>query len=375
MNSETINPFLGLDPKDVLRVTSSLVDFPSFSRQEKELCDSLQEWIGNYRSDAVFTRISNTLIVQVNKVEDKFSELPILLAGHLDTVPCAQFEGQTNDKARLVGDKLYGLGTADMKSGVAVMLALLADISVPATFVFYEAEEIAEKYNGLRLVAEENPDLIKAKWAILLEPTNGQLEMGCQGALTAHARFFGKKAHSARPWMGDNAIHKCVKVLDRAVQESKAQVEVEVEGLTYTPTVQVTMIEGGVAANVIPDVIDITINHRFAPDVSEADASEFIVDICKGADEVEITSISAGAVPAMEHPLVDFAKSKGRTLVPKVAWTDVARFYKLGVLAVNCGPGDPTLCHTPHEHIEVSKLQETYKFLTEFIGGLARQKG
>lgn len=369
MNSKTANPFFDIDPTDVFEVTKALVDFPSLSRDESALCDALHEWIAELRSDAKFTRISNTLIVQLNQSELVDGDLPVLLAGHLDTVPAAQFDGHINDKARLIGNKLYGLGTSDMKSGLAVMIALIPDISLSSTFVFYEAEEISEIYNGLKFVVEQAPELVKAKWAILLEPTNGQLEMGCQGALTAHARFFGKKAHSARPWMGENAIHKGAQVLERASKAAQSLVEVEVEGLTYPPTLQVTMISGGVAANVIPDELDITINHRFAPDVRPESAITYMHEICEGADEVEVTSIAPGAIPAMTHPLVDFAKSKGRALIPKVAWTDVARFYALGVPAVNCGPGDANLCHTPGEHVEVSKLQDTYEFLKEFIEG------
>lgn len=367
MNTKKENPFIGLDPTDVLEITKALVDFPSVSLQEAEICDALQEWLTQIRNDAVFTRLSNSLIVQVNQSENN-SELPVILAGHLDTVPPTLFEDQNNDKARLVDGKLFGLGTADMKSGVAVMIALLSDISIPATFIFYEAEEIAEKYSGLRLIVEQAPELVQAKWAILLEPTDGQLEMGCQGALTAHARFFGKKAHSARPWMGENAIHKCSKTLEKVVAESKSLVKVEVEGLTYSPTLQATLIQGGVAANVIPDFIDLTVNHRFSPDVTEDQAKAYVSEICQEADEIEVSSISGGAVPAMEHPLVSFATSKGRTLVPKVGWTDVARFYKLGVSAVNCGPGDATLCHTPGEYVELSKLQDTFEFLKDFIG-------
>lgn len=370
MEANLINPFLSLDPKDVLSVTKALVELASLSHQEQEICDSLSEWILNVRPDADLERVSNTLAVKINHSTLSSGELPVILAGHLDTVPSAKFDGQTNATPRIVQDKLYGLGTSDMKSGLAVMIALLADIEIPSTFIFYEAEEVAEKFNGLRLLRDSKPELMQGKWAILLEPTNGQLEMGCQGALRAHARFVGKRAHSARPWMGENAIHKGAKTLEKASKIAQSLVEVELEGLTYTPTLQVTMIEGGVAANVIPDALDITINHRFTPDIDGEVATEFVRDLCSDADEFEVTSIANGAVPAMDHPLVQFGKSRGKKLVPKVAWTDVARFYALGIPALNCGPGDATLCHTPGEYVEISKIEETYNFLKEFIGEL-----
>ena len=360
-----MNPFLELDARDVLSVTRALIDCESVSKHEENLCDNLQEWLGSLRPDATLTRLQNNLIVQVNHGTGK---KPILLAGHIDTVPPAEFEGASNHKSRIVDDTLYGLGSADMKSGVAVMIALLADIKISSTFVFYECEEIAEEFNGLRYIVNNSPELLEASWAILLEPTDSQLEMGCQGSLTAKARFVGKRAHSARPWMGINAIHKASKVLARAVEESEAQPKVEIEGLTYTPALQVTLIEGGVAANVIPDSSVVTVNHRFAPDTSPEKAQAYVVDqVCAGADEVSITSIAGGAMPAMDHPLVAFARENGRQLVPKIGWTDVARFYWLDIPAVNCGPGDALLCHRADEHIKIEKLNETFEFLHDFI--------
>ncbi|HMS25156.1 MAG TPA: succinyl-diaminopimelate desuccinylase [Acidimicrobiia bacterium] len=358
------NPFLSLDPTNVLEVTKALINTESLSRSEDALCSALHEWIAQLRPDARMTRLSNTLIVHIG---DHDADFPVVLAGHLDTVPAAQYEGALNNVARVVDEKLFGLGSADMKSGVAVMIALLSDISIASTFVFYEAEEIADKYNGLRLIVEQRPELVAGKWAILLEPTNGGLEMGCQGALTVKASFAGQRAHSARPWMGVNAIHKSIQTLAGAIEASTVQSELEVEGLRYTSTLQITMIEGGVAANVIPDVCDVTINHRYTPDVSPDEAENYLRELCSDADEVTVGSNSAGAMPAFDHPLVAFAKEQGREIVPKVAWTDVARFYALGIPAVNCGPGDAELCHRADEHIVISKLDETYKFLKSFI--------
>ena len=361
------NPFLDIDPKNLIDITKALVDFSSFSKEEKQICDALHDWISKVRPDAKFVRVSNTLIVQVNHGESSSSELPIMLAGHLDTVPSAIYEGEINTKAQLVDDKIYGLGTTDMKSGLAVMISLLVDISVPSTFVFYEAEEIGDIFNGLRIVVEKDPELLACKWAILLEPTNGQIELGCQGSLNARVRFNGKRAHSARPWMGENAIHRGAPVLERIVAQSNSQADVVIGDLTYPPTLQVTQIGGGVASNVIPGSFEFVINHRFTPDTSGDSAQAYIASICESADEVEYISITEGAMPALDHPLVHFARSKDRELVPKVAWTDVARFYSLDIPAVNCGPGDANLAHTPGEYVEVQKLNETYEFLNEFI--------
>lgn len=255
-----------------------------------------------------------------------------------------------------------------MKSGVAIMIALLADISVPSTFVFYEAEEIADKYNGLRLIKETRPELLSGKWAILLEPTNSQLEMGCQGAITVEARFKGVRAHSARPWMGENAIHKSMELLARASKLSQSQQEVQINGLTFTPALQVTKLNAGIAANIIPDNCDIMINHRYSPDVTALGAERYMREIvCSGADDVLVISNTAGALPAMDHPLVAYAQQAGREVVPKVAWTDVARFFELGIPALNCGPGDPKLCHRADEHIVISQLDETFQFLKDFL--------
>jgi succinyl-diaminopimelate desuccinylase len=359
--------FADLDPMDLLAVTRALVDTPSISLQEDELCSALHEWIPTFRADAELTRIKNTLIV---KIGHRDGELPIVFAGHIDTVPVAEYNGSTNDVSTIDGDKLYGLGTSDMKSGVAVMIALLTDISQPSTFIFYEAEEIADEYNGLRYLAENHPEHLAGKWAILHEPTNGGLEMGCQGAVTIDATFHGQRAHAARPWMGENAIHKLENTLVRAIKASQSQPQLEVQGLTYTSTLQITKMAGGVADNVIPDRATLTVNHRFIPSVSRDEAESYVIDLCSEADEISIESISSGAMPAFDHPLFEYAKSHNKEIIAKVGWTDVARFYALGVPAVNCGPGDSSLCHRADEYIEITKLQETYEFLKDFLASL-----
>jgi succinyl-diaminopimelate desuccinylase len=361
------NPLLEIDPRDPVATTCALVDFPSVSHEEEALCDALAEWISSFRSDATVTRVANSLVVGIGAQKN-----PVVFAGHIDTVPATQYDGELNATARQNGERIFGLGSSDMKSGVAIMIALLADIQIPSTFVFYECEEVEEKYSGLKKIIDEQPELVNnAAWAILLEPTDGQIEMGCQGSITAIARFNGLRAHSARPWLGENAIHKSLAVAERAVDHSQSQHEVEILSLTFTPSLSVTRINGGFSDNVIPDECEIAINHRFTPNVSQEKAQSYVIEeICAGADSVEVTSVSAGAMPAFGHPLVTFAQNNGRELVPKLGWTDVSRFYALGIDAVNCGPGDANLAHKADEHVLVSKINDTYALLKSFIDSL-----
>ena len=359
------NPFLTLTATDILSVTQALINVESESKNEENLCDLLEEWIGNIRPDSKIRRVRNNLVVQIG---DQDTDTPGIFAGHIDTVPAASNDGISNQSWHIDGERLYGLGSSDMKSGVAIMIALLSIIESSSTFVFYECEEIAEEFSGLKYLVENYPELLDAKWAVLLEPTDGQLELGCQGSVTVKAIFNGKRAHSARPWMGENAIQKSINVLDRALKESQSQPKVEIEGLTYTPALQITMIDGGTSGNVIPDRCVATINHRFSPDVSADQAKSYLIhEVCEGADEVEISSIFGGAMPEVNHPLVQFGLAEGRELVPKIGWTDVARFASMGIPAVNCGPGDATLAHMSDEHIEISKLNETYELLKKFV--------
>lgn len=360
-----VNPLFDIDTNDILGLTRALVDIESVSKNEENLCNLIQEWVEKIRPDAKVTRARNNLVVQIG---DQINDKPIILAGHIDTVPPATTNGVSNQASRIEGDFLVGLGASDMKSGVATMISIIADIQISSTFIFYECEEIAEEFSGLRYLATEHSDLLDGKWAILLEPTNGQLEMGCQGSLNVEATFTGVRAHSARPWMGENAIHKAAKTLENGVRESTNQPEVDLDGLIYTPALQVTAIEGGVAKNIIPDQCIININHRFSPDVSADAAQKYVFEtICDGADKLDVKSIAAGAIPAMDHPIVEYATKNGRQLVPKIGWTDVARFYELGIPAVNCGPGDPLMCHRADENVEISKLIDGYEFLRDFI--------
>ncbi len=363
----TVNYFNGVDPRDLLEVTKALINTESVSGQEDELCNLLIEYVKSFRPDAEIVRIANSFVVKVNA---KNGEVPVIFAGHLDTVPVAEHNGQKNNVATISDGNLFGLGASDMKSGLAVMVALLADIEISSHFVFYEAEEVEAQHSGLLKIRESDPTLLDGKCAILLEPTDGKIELGCQGTISAKAVFNGKRAHSARPWMGENAIHKSVKVLEKLVQESKSQPQLEIEGLTYTSALSVTTIAGGVARNVIPDYCELVLNHRYSPNISAQDAENYVRSLCSEADEIEIVDNTPGAMPSIDHPIVPFAKETNVELVPKVAWTDVARFSEWGVAAVNCGPGDPAFAHRSDEHIQIKKLEETYNLLSKFINTL-----
>jgi succinyl-diaminopimelate desuccinylase len=292
-----------------------------------------------------------------------------VLAGHLDTVPA-----NGNEVPRREGDTLYGLGAADMKGGLAVLLTLAEALSArldaarfDATIVFYEAEEIAEEFNGLRRLFAQRPDLVAGDLAVLLEPTGGWVEAGCQGTLHVRATFRGARAHSARPWMGSNAIHRASDVLARlAAHEADT---VDVDGLPYRESLQVVRIEGGIANNVVPDVCSIVVNRRFAPAYTIDEARAQVEALLDGADEIEVINASPAAPPNLWDPLVaELVGTFDLGVRPKLGWTDVARFAAHGVPALNFGPGDPEIAHTAGEHVSRESLDGCYAVLGRFLG-------
>jgi succinyl-diaminopimelate desuccinylase len=297
----------------------------------------------------------------------------IVLAGHLDTVPV-----NGNDVAHLDGDRLSGLGSADMKGGLAVMLRLAEQaarhperLRHDVTFVFYEAEEIADEFNGLRKLFERRPDLPTGDFAIALEPTDAWLEAGCQGTIHVRATVTGARAHTARPWMGQNAIHAAADVVQRAAGFGNPTVVID--GLEYRESLQVVEIAGGVARNVVPDRCSIVVNRRFAPDRSLDDAvADTLSLLGPGPDgpviDLEVVGASPGAHPNLGHPLVaDFASRLGLAVRPKLGWTDVARFAAHGVPAVNFGPGDAAIAHTADEWVLGSSIERCWRTLVRFL--------
>jgi succinyl-diaminopimelate desuccinylase len=281
----------------------------------------------------------------------------------LDTVPINR-----NFPSRREGDVLHGCGTVDMKGGDAVMLAIAA-LSAEArhdlTFVFYDCEEIEAERNGLTRIEREAVEWLTGDLAIVCEPSNGTVEAGCQGTMRVEVRTWGKRAHTARAWMGENAIHGMGEALRRL--EAYVPRQPEIDGCRYHEGLQAVKISGGVAGNVVPDEAVLTVNHRFAPDRSVEQAEQHLREVFEGF-EVVVTDFSGGALPGLQAPAArELVEAAGGVPVAKLGWTDVARFAALGMPAVNFGPGDPTLAHTQEEHVQVQQITGCFDVLKRFL--------
>ncbi|MGH9050006.1 MAG: succinyl-diaminopimelate desuccinylase [Acidimicrobiia bacterium] len=353
------------DAGDLLTLTAALVAVPSPSHREEALASAVEQRLRGRAPDLMVERVGENVIART----DLGRERRIVLGGHLDTVP-----PNGNERPRVEGDVLHGLGSADMKGGVAVLLRLAEELTAPGaeprhdvTLAFYECEEVAEEHNGLRRLFEERPEVLAGDFAVLLEPTDCWVEAGCQGTLHVRASFDGVRAHSARPWIGRNAIHEAAPALARvAAHEADT---VEVDGLAYRESLEVVGIEAGVARNVVPDACAFVVNRRFAPAYTVDDAIEQMRALLDDADEVEVLSASPPAPPNLTHPLVaEFVESLGLPVRPKLGWTDVARFASRGVPAVNFGPGDPELAHTADELVHRASVERAYDVLAGFVG-------
>jgi succinyl-diaminopimelate desuccinylase len=347
---------------DAADLTAALVDVESVSGNEAHLADLVEHALRAYPVLAV-SRDGNVVLARTSLDRPQ----RVVLAGHLDTVPIA-----SNVPSRLEGNVLHGCGTADMKSGLAVMLRVAhlvgrgdLDPRVDLTWVSYDCEEVEAARNGLGRLARTRPAELAGDLAILLEPTSGVVEGGCQGTLRVAVRTSGVRAHSARSWLGSNAIHAAAPVLDRlAAYEARV---VDVEGLTYREGLNAVGISGGVAGNVIPDECTVTVNFRFAPDRSEADALDHVRDVFSGFD-VALSDSAPGARPGLDSPAAAaFVAAVGGQARAKLGWTDVARFGDLGIPAVNFGPGDPNLAHKPEEHVSVPAILEAEAALVRFL--------
>ena len=328
-------------------LTARLVDAESVSGAEKPLADAIEAALRPLPHLTIH-RDGNVVIARTSLGRDQ----RVVLAGHIDTVPVAD-----NVPSRLERGVLYGCGSSDMKSGVAVQLRLAALLPEPnrdVTYVFYDCEEVEAERNGLLRVATNSPDLLAGDLAVLMEPTDGLVEGGCQGTLRAEVVAAGKRSHSARSWMGVNAIHEAGGILD--VLRAYEPAEPEVDGLTYREGLNAVFIGGGVAGNVIPDECVATVNFRFAPDRSPEQAADHVREVFAGF-EVRVTDVAGGARPGLgESAAASFARAIGGTPRAKLGWTDVARFSSLGIAAVNYGPGDPLFAHRADEHVDVAAI-------------------
>ncbi|WP_181310231.1 succinyl-diaminopimelate desuccinylase [Nocardioides campestrisoli] len=332
---------------DAVALTEQLVNIESVSHDEARIADAVEQALRALPHLQVVRR-GHTLVARTELGREE----RVVLAGHLDTVPV-----NDNLPARLEDGVLHGLGTCDMKGGDAVMLRLAATVPEPRrdlTFIFYEAEEVADVHNGLRLLAESDPELMKADFAILMEPSNASVEAGCQGTLRVEVRTHGERAHSARSWRGVNAIHAVHEVLARLAAYQPRQPVID--GLTYHEGLNAVRIHGGVAGNVVPDECVVEVNYRYAPDRSPEEAVAYVTEFFDGF-ELEVTDLAPGALPGLDRPAARaFVDAVGGEVAPKFGWTDVARFSALGVPAVNYGPGDPLFAHKQDEQVPVTDI-------------------
>ncbi|MGZ4434690.1 MAG: succinyl-diaminopimelate desuccinylase [Trebonia sp.] len=330
-------------------LTAQLVDIASVSGGEGPLAEAIEAALRRVPQLSV-ARDGNAVVARTHLGRAE----RVVLAGHIDTVPIAE-----NVPSRRDGSRLYGCGSTDMKGGVAVALRLAATVAAPQrdlTFVFYDCEEVEADRNGLRRLSDRQPEWLAGDFAVLLEPTDGVVEGGCQGTMHADVQVPGERAHSARSWLGRNAIHAAANVLE--VLRGYQPRQPEVEGLVYCEGLNAVHIAGGVAGNVIPDSCVVTVNYRFAPDRSAEQAEQHIREMFP-AWQVEITDVAAGARPGLDRPAAAaFVASVGGTPRAKLGWTDVARFSALGVPAVNYGPGIPEVAHTQGEYVELAQIPE-----------------
>jgi succinyl-diaminopimelate desuccinylase len=343
---------------DVVTLTEQLVNIESVSGNEKTIADAVEAELRRLGHLDV-TRIGNNVVARTSQGHPD----RVVIAGHLDTVPL-----NDNLPARRDPERLHGLGSCDMKGGVAVALRLAATMSSTnrdLTFLFYECEEVEAHRNGLKLLAEAHPELLEADFAILMEPSNSVVEAGCQGTLRVDVTARGERAHSARSWNGVNAIHGAGEILHRLnAYEPRRPV---IDGLEYHEGLNAVFIKGGVAGNVLPDACTVSVNFRFAPDRSEEQAQEHVREVFDGFD-VEVTDSAPGAMPGLGLPAAAaFVAAVGGTANPKFGWTDVARFSALGVPAVNFGPGDPLLAHKQDESVPLEHLRRAEQQLRSWL--------
>lgn len=349
---------------DLVSLTAALIDIPSVSHDEGPLADIVERSLAGIEA-LECVRVGDSIVARTSTGARE----RVVLAGHLDTVPPAG-----NLPHRIDGSTLYGLGSVDMKGGIAVMLHL-AGLLRPGwdararkrdlTFVFYAGEEVASEFNGLARIVRERPELLACDAAVLLEPTDGLVEAGCQGTLRAEISVRGSRAHSARSWMGVNAVHGAREVLER-LERYQARQPV-IDGLQFREGLNAVGICGGVAGNVIPDLCTVTVNYRFAPDVSVSAARDHVRQVFDGFD-MDVVDEAPGALPGLGLDVVDaFVSAVGQPPRAKLGWTDVARFSALGTPALNFGPGDPALAHAPNEGVAIPQLQRCADVLRTWL--------
>jgi len=354
-------PVLDLSVSSV-DLTRTICDIPSVSGDEKALADAIDHAVRALPHLDVY-RDGDTIVARTNLGRAQ----RVVIAGHIDTVP-VNHNLPTRELEEEGERMLWGRGTVDMKAGVAVQLKLAAELVSPwvdITWMWYDHEEVDADLNGLTRLSRTRPDLFAGDFAILGEPSNGQVEGGCNGNLRAVVRTHGVRAHSARAWMGENAIHRAAPVLGR-LADHRPQ-EVPVDGLVYREGLNAVRIRGGIAGNVIPDLCEVEINYRFAPSRTPDEAVAHVREVMDGF-EVEVVDLAPGARPGLDAPLAqEFVAAVGAEPRPKYGWTDVARFSALGVPAVNYGPGDASLAHHDEERVPLAQIEDVERGLRAWL--------
>jgi len=346
---------------DLVQLTAELVGVPSVSGNEGAIAERVARHLAGLPGK--LTRVAHNVVYAAPRREGR----PLaVLAGHLDTVP-----PQGNETPRVEDGRLFGLGASDMKAGLAVMLELARALAAQSprfdlAYVFYECEEVALEKNGLRKLWSELPWLAKADLAIVLEPTDGAVELGCVGSLNVEITAVGKAAHSARPWLGDNAVYKALPLLERL--QAMEPRPVTLAGVTYQETLQVTVAKAGIGRNVVPDRFTVNVNRRYAPGRSPEEAIAELRALVPESFEFQVVDVSPPALPHEDAPLVaEFLARFGLERRAKQGWTDVAQFTERGVPAFNFGPGVPELAHRADESLPVENLARAYEVIAEFL--------
>jgi succinyl-diaminopimelate desuccinylase len=356
-------PALDLSASSI-ELTRQLCDIESVSANEARIADAIEASLAP-SAHLTVTRHGDAIVARTHLGREK----RVVIAGHIDTVPLndnlpTRFE--TDDGI----DYLWGRGTVDMKAGVAVQLKLAAELTEPVvdvTWIWYDHEEVSESLNGLGRLLRESPELLEGDFAILGEPTRSEIEGGCNGNARVEVRTFGTRAHSARAWVGHNAIHDLAPIITKLAEYTPR--EVEVDGLLYREGLNAVGISGGVAGNVIPDEAMVHVNYRFAPSLSGDDAVAFLREFFNGYD-VTVVDLADGARPGLDSELAQQLVAKvGVEATPKYGWTDVARFSALGIPAINYGPGDPLKAHADDERVSLSQITDCERGLREWLTG------
>jgi succinyl-diaminopimelate desuccinylase len=349
---------------DLLAATAELVAIPSLSLQEKALADHVEATLRRLAGLEV-ARVGDNVVARTHLGRRS----RVVLAGHLDTVP-----PKGNERPRVEGGTLWGLGSTDMKGGLAVMLDLAATPPGPAydvTYVFYVAEEVARAHSGLLQLARQAPELLEGDAAVVCEPTNSAVEAGCQGVIKAELVLAGQRAHVARPWMGRNAVHRLAPVL--TLLDGWAPRRAVIDGCEYREALQAVRLSGGVASNVVPDSAALELNYRFAPDrgldAAARELEEILAPCLEAGDSFAVTDSAPAAPPSLGHPfLAALVETSGAGVTGKLGWTDVAFFAERGTPAANFGPGDPELAHTAGEMVTRSSLARARDVLGRLLG-------